>query len=118
MGLALLPLVALAPPWEGAMVAASCQSDLVTSEGRLTTGTHLYRPLGRRSGGLRGASGQIQPKVGCVRGFYRSESWVFTRQLGVGPVGMVAGDAVTGIGHLQRQGLPAADIDRNRHRRR
>jgi hypothetical protein len=41
-------------------------SDLVMDEGRDTTGTHLYRPLGRLTGGFRGGSGKVQPKVGCA----------------------------------------------------
>jgi hypothetical protein len=46
---------------------SDASSDLVMDEGPDTTGTHLYRPLGRLTGGFRGSSGKVQPKVGCVR---------------------------------------------------
>lgn len=41
-------------------------TDLVMDEGPDTTGTHLYRPLGRSTGGFRAYSGKVQPKVGCA----------------------------------------------------
>jgi len=47
------------------MLLRGATSDLVMDEGPDTTGTHLYRPLGRLSDGFRVSSGKVQPKVGC-----------------------------------------------------
>ena len=43
-------------------------ADPVMEKGPLATGTHPYRPLGRRRIGPGGNSGKSQPKVGCAQG--------------------------------------------------
>ena len=48
------------------VLLSDASSDLVMDGGRDTTGTHLYRPLGRLTDGFRGSSGKVQPKVGCA----------------------------------------------------
>jgi hypothetical protein len=73
MVLALLLRVALAPPWEGAMVPAGlASSDLVTAKGPVTTGTHLYRPWDSELMGSGAAQGKTSRKSDALS---RSGGW-------------------------------------------
>jgi hypothetical protein len=50
------------------------RSDPVMEKGLVATGTHPYRPLGRRTDTPGDKSGKSQPKVGCAQGLSKARA--------------------------------------------